>query len=134
MDATLAFGLRPTSLYRHRFRPRSPYVEYRLLLRRFVVLRHFGPVDDVPDRLQIIRATILVFEIVGVFPNIHAQDGFAFTAGDGSAHERAVLVGGGNNLQSAIADDQPGPTASEAAHTRGFKFFLERVETSEGGV
>ena len=68
-----------------------------------------------------------------MFPNIHPQDGFAFTAGDGFAHQRAVLVGGGNNFQPAIVDDQPGPAASETAHTRGFELFLERVETAEGG-
>src|ERR1051325_517645 len=64
---------------------------WRLLFRRVVVLRHFGPVNDVPDRLQIIRTPILVFQIVGVLPHVHAQDRFAFTTRDGFAHERAVL-------------------------------------------
>src|SRR6185503_2837782 len=59
---------------------------------------------------------------------------FAITAGDGFAHERAVLVRGGNYFQFAVVDDEPGPTAAEAAHTRGLDLFFECIETAEGGL
>src|SRR2546426_209701 len=71
--------------------------------------------DDVPDCFQIIGASVLVFEIIGVFPHVHAEDRLAFAAGNDFAHQRIVLVGGGNDLEFAFVHHQPDPTAAEAA-------------------
>src|ERR1035437_113625 len=60
------------------------------------------PIDDVPEGFQEVGALVLVFEIVGVFPDVTADDGLAFAAGDGFAHERIVLVRRGDNLQLAV--------------------------------
>ena len=65
-----------------------------LLPGSLVIFGNFRPVDDVPDRFQIVGAAILVFEIIGVLPNVHAEHRFALAAGDGLAHSRIVLVGG----------------------------------------
>src|ERR1035437_1000283 len=34
----------------------------------------FGPVDRVPDRLQVIRAAVLVLQVVGVLPDVDSED------------------------------------------------------------
>src|SRR5215208_6317361 len=47
-----------------------------------------GPVHDVPPGVDVIGPAVLVFQIVGVLPDVDAEDGlFAF-------HQRAVLVRG----------------------------------------
>src|SRR5450755_3583926 len=40
------------------------------------------PVHDVPERGDIIRPAVLVVEIIGVLPDIEAEDGLALDAGD----------------------------------------------------
>src|ERR1039457_5431087 len=42
-----------------------------------VILGHFSPVDHAPDRLEIIGASVLVLQVVGVLPNVHAKNGLA---------------------------------------------------------
>src|SRR5262249_43267643 len=44
------------------------------------------PVDDVPPRIEVFVAAVLVAQVVGVLPDVHAQDG------DLALHQRAVLV------------------------------------------
>src|SRR5688572_31950258 len=66
-----------------------------------------------------------------MFPDIDAKDRFAFAAGDSLAHDRVVLIGGGNDLELAVVDDQPGPAAAETTDPRGFELFLEGVEAAE---
>ena len=84
-----------------------------LLLRSFVVFGDFVPVHYIPESLEIIGAAILVFEIIGVFPNVAAEKRLAFSAADGLAHDRVVLVCRGNNLKFAVVHDEPDPTAAE---------------------
>src|SRR5690349_5859640 len=68
-----------------------------------------------------------------MFPDVASEQGFAFSAGDGFAHDRIVLVGGGDDFEFAVVDDEPGPTAAETAEARGFELFFEGVEAAEGG-
>src|SRR5687768_13866362 len=56
------------------------------LLGRCVKFADLRPVHDVPKGLQVIRPFVLVFEVVGMFPNIDAENGSALTPGDGFAH------------------------------------------------
>ena len=58
-----------------------------------------------------------------MFPNVAAEDRLAFATGDGLAHERIVLVGGGNDFEFAAVHDEPGPAAAETADARRFKLF-----------
>src|ERR1041385_6207690 len=100
---------------------------------RSKTLGDFVPVDDVPDRFEIIRALVLILQIVSVFPYIHAQQRFAFATGDGLALERTVLVRGRNNFQFAGIGDEPGPAAAETAQARCLELGFEIVETAERG-
>ena len=95
---------------------------------------HFSPVRDAPEGFEVVRSLVLVLEVVGVFPHIDTEDGRAFAASDGLAHDRVVLIGGGNDLELAAIDDEPGPAAAETADTRGFKLRLEIRETAERGI
>jgi hypothetical protein len=67
----------------------------------------FVPVDDVPPGGQIVGAAVLVLEIVGVLPDIVAEDGVE------ALGERRFLVGGGQNLELAAGEDQPAPARAE---------------------
>ncbi len=71
------------------------------------ILRDFVPVHDIPERFEVISALVLVFQIIRMFPNVHAKDDFAFDAGDSFAHERIVLVRRGNDFQFATIRHQP---------------------------
>jgi hypothetical protein len=115
-------------------RPRES-IEMGLLYGRVIVCCDLSPVDHVPDGLEVVRTAVLVVQIVGVFPDINAQDWRAFATGDGLAHERAVLVGGGGDAQLLVgADDQPGPAAAEARGTGLFHLGFQLVETAESGI
>src|SRR3954468_11626530 len=43
------------------------------LLRRVVALGDLVPVDDVPPRLEVVGTLVLVLEVVGVLPDVVAQ-------------------------------------------------------------
>ena len=55
-------------------------------------LGDFVPIHDFPPSSQIVRPTVLVFEVIGVLPNIAAQNRGLATAD--SRHQGVVLVGG----------------------------------------
>ena len=70
------------------------------------------PVDDIPERSDIIRATILVVQVVGVFPYIQSEDGCApyFS----NVHRGIVLVGRTGHHQFLFAGhDEPCPAGTE---------------------
>src|SRR5947209_4632903 len=90
-----------------------------------VALRHLSPIHDIPKRLEIIGAAILVFEVVGVLPNIAAQNWFAFDSRNRFAHDRIVLVRRGHDFEFAAVGDQPRPAAAETRHAGIFKFLFE---------
>ena len=98
------------------------------LLRGGEAFVDFGPVDDVPEGLDVVGAAVLVVEVVGVFPDVEAEDwGFAFG-------QRGVLVGGAFDGQLALVGDEPGPAAAEPLGGGVVKQFLELLEAAEGGV
>ncbi len=45
--------------------------------------------------------------------------------------ERCVLVGGGDDLEFAVVDDEPCPSAAEATETGGFELGLELIKAAE---
>src|SRR4029453_666979 len=73
------------------------------LLRALQVLRDLVPVNDVPPRFQVVRAAVLIVEVVRVLPDVDAEDRRL------PIHERAVLVGGTQDLELALRSDEPGP-------------------------
>src|SRR3954467_8218038 len=109
--------------------------ETKALLRRGeVVLFGLRPIDHIPDGLQVIGAAVLVVEIVGVLPHVHAEDWRAFDAGDGLAHDWAVLIRRGADLQLATAHVEPDPARAETAHACGCEFLLKLREVAEGAL
>src|SRR6478736_1072352 len=88
----------------------GPFCSNVSLLRGGVLPGDRVPVDDVPDRLEVRRALVLVLQVVGVFPDIDAEN--RRTA---AVHERAVLVRRADDCQLAILNDQPGPAGAKAA-------------------
>src|SRR4051812_4638078 len=92
-----------------------------------VVLRDLSPIHHIPPGLDVIGPAILVIEIIGVFPDIDAeQRGIAL-------HQRAILVWCRSHFElSALVLDQPGPAAAETTGAGRGEFFLETVEASEG--
>ena len=94
----------------------------------FVELRFCGlvvrangiPVHDAPKCLEIIRAPVLIFQVIGVLPNITAKNRRA------AFHQRGVLIRRVANAESTVGfDAEPRPTATELGRARSFKFFLE---------
>src|SRR5207245_7755090 len=89
------------------------------------------PVHHVPKGLEVIRAAVLVFEVIGVLPYVATEDRPAFATRDRLAHDRIVLVGGGDDLEFAAVPHEPDPAAAKPAQAAGFKLFLESVEATE---
>src|SRR5579863_9307105 len=68
----------------------------------------FIPVDYIPPSRQVFGAAIVVFEVVGVLPNVIAENGEQ-SLGDG-----VVLVGRADDLHFAAGlSGQPDPSAAE---------------------
>ena len=59
---------------------------------------HLLPVHDVPPRLDVIRAPVLVLQVVCMLPDVTAKNGNAGRALD-TLHQWVVLVGRGGNCQ-----------------------------------
>ena len=78
-----------------------------LLHRFFEVLIYFLPVDDVKKCRYVFRPAILVFQIIGMLPDIQAQNRYVPLA------QGAVLIGCGGDVKFTVVDDQPGPAAAE---------------------
>ena len=92
------------------------------------------PVHDIPEGGDVVGAAVLVVEVVGVFPDVEAEDGGAFATGDGFAHDGGVLVGGGGDGEFAVEDDEPCPAGTEAGGGGFREFGFEVIEAAEGGV
>jgi len=91
-----------------------------LAARPLVPLAHEIPVDDVEERRHVVRATVLVFEIVGVFPDIEASSGVCRRV-SGESWFACLDV----ELLVRI-DGEPRPAAAELAQGRLREFLLER--------
>lgn len=104
-----------------------------LALKRFLVIfLDSVPVNNVPDSFEVIGATVLVEEVIGVLPDVHTEDGGAGAFCD-AFHERVILVGSGADAQGfVVVDAEPNPAAAEACDACGFEFGLEVGEGAEG--
>ncbi len=92
----------------------------------FVAIVNGGPVYDVPPLCQIFGAAVLVGEVVGMFPEVVAEDG------DVADHAGVVLVRGGADGEVAFAGDgEPDPAATEALHSGFDELFFEFFDAAE---
>src|SRR5918993_2369815 len=94
-------------------------------LQRFIDLR---PVDDIPPGADVVGSAILIFQVVGVLPDVEAEDGVL------ALHQWIVLVRSARNRQFAAVVEQPHPAAAEASGTSLRPLLLELVEAAERGV
>src|SRR4029077_18725305 len=78
--------------------PLAVYPSSRLFLRRLVSLSYLRPVDHVPPRRDVIGAPVLVLELVGVLQHVESQHRHL------AVHERAVLIGGAEQLELAARE------------------------------
>src|SRR2546422_230311 len=86
------------------------------------------PIHHIPPRRYILRPPPLVFQVVSVLPDIQANHRkFVF-------HERAILIGGGNNIDLPTIFDQPGPARSKPSGGGGADLLLERRNPAERAV
>ena len=70
-----------------------------------------------------------------MLPDVEGEDGFAFDSGDGLAHQRAVLIGGGADGKFLVGgDDEPSPTGAETGRAGLGEVFLEFRESAELSV
>src|SRR5271170_2085672 len=95
-------------------------------LKRLEAVVDLVPVDYIPPGRQVFGATIVVLEIVGMFPDVVAEDGEQ-SLGDG-----VVLIGGAENLDFATGfAGQPDPAAAELLDSSFVEFGLEIFEVAE---
>ena len=86
------------------------------------------PVDDILEGFEVIGSAILVFEVIGVFPDIETEDG------NSAGGVGAILIGEGFDGEFFVFKNQPSPAASEDFEGGGCIVFLKFGEASEGGV
>src|ERR1039458_555930 len=87
---------------------------------------HVVPVNNLKERLNIIGALVLVLQVVGVLPHIHAKNGLVPCA------QWAVLIGRCFNSQGPVRQlEEPGPTAAKNAHRRRSQLVLKSGKRTE---
>src|SRR3972149_4270567 len=107
--------------------PRSNLGAPALPCRRLQPARHLGPVDDVPPGGDVVGPAVLVVEVVGVLPDVDAEDRRL------ALGERAVLVRRRHDGEAGAAPDEPAPAAAEAGDPGLAQLLLEGVEAPERG-
>lgn len=94
--------------------PTGSSLTYRPLApRRGIVDGDLCPTDDVEEIRNVFGPPILILEIVGVLPDVHAQNWRV------TGRDRAILVGRAVDFEAARGlYDEPAPTAAEPADCR----------------
>src|SRR4249919_1450768 len=84
------------------------------------------PVDQmIAKRLQIVRAAVAVVDVVGVLPDVTAENRRR------AVNQRALAVRGLGDFELAVLDRQPAPAGAELTDAGGGEIGLELVETAE---
>src|SRR6201746_2028940 len=103
---------------------RSGMTEYRSNLAEQLV--DIVPVDEVIDeRLQIVGTAVAVVDVVGMLPDVAAEDR------RGAVDQRAFAVRGLGDFELAVLDLKPAPAGAELADAGGGEIGLELVEAAE---
>src|ERR1700749_4591199 len=84
------------------------------------------PVDEVIDeRLQVIRTAVAIVDVVGVLPDVAAEDR------GGAMHQRVLTVRRLGDFELAVLDRKPAPPRAELTDAGSGKIGLELLETAE---
>src|ERR1700726_2673403 len=84
------------------------------------------PVNEVIDkRLQIVRPAIAIIDVIGMLPDVDAEDR------RGAMHQRVFAVGRLGDFELAVLHRQPGPAGAELADAGGGEIGLELVQSAE---
>src|ERR1700704_1975876 len=84
------------------------------------------PVDQViAERLQIVGTAVAVVDVVGVLPDVAAENRRR------AMDQRALAVRGLGDFELAVLDRQPAPAGAELTDAGGGEIGLELVETGE---
>jgi len=98
------------------------------------VLGDAGPVHHIPPGSNVLGASGLVLQVVGVLPDIQAQNGDCGSSLDEAVHQGIVLVGSRDHNQlSALVHAQPAKSRAEQSDCLVGKLFLHSVNGPERG-
>src|SRR3984957_6360516 len=87
----------------------------------------FVPINHVPPRCQIFGAAIVVFQVVGMLPDVVAENG------EQALGERVALMGVVDGLRFAAGfAGKPDPAAAKLFYARIVKLGLKILEVAEG--
>src|SRR5262249_8148219 len=89
------------------------------------------PVHRAPPGGDVVRAAVLILEVVRVLPDVQAEDGGALLPRRDDVHQRVVLVGGRGDGELAVAYDQPGPAGAESGGAGLGERLLEGREAAQ---
>ena len=85
------------------------------------------PIDQMPQECgDVVEASMLKVEIVGVLPHIDRQQRHL------RRDQRCVRIGGGDDLQPVVLEHEPRPAAAELIARRGDELLAESALTAEG--
>src|ERR1700693_1671246 len=79
----------------------------------------------IDERLQIIRTAVAVIDVIGMLPDIDAEDRCR------AMHQRAFAVGRLGYFELAVLHRQPGPARTELAAAGGGEIGLEFLKPPE---
>src|SRR5262245_2920847 len=79
----------------------------------------------IAERLQIIRTAVAIIDVVGVLPDVAAEDRRR------AMDQRAFAVGGLGDFELAVLDRQPAPAGAELTDAGGGEIGLELFEAAE---
>src|ERR1700679_2994763 len=91
----------------------------------FEALVYFVPIDGSPPGGEVVGTLVLVLEVVGVLPDIVAQDGIV------PLGNWTVLVRGGDDFQLSAFKDQPSPAGTKLLSGGFIEQLFEVGEAAE---
>src|SRR5437870_2600324 len=86
------------------------------------------PIHHIPPRVNVIRTTVLILQVIRVLPHIQSDHGKC------AFHKRRILIGGGDDFELVRALHQPHPAGAETTGAGGGELFLELIEAAEGAL
>src|SRR3984893_1015769 len=87
------------------------------------------PVEDVPPGGEIFGTAVVVFQVVGVLPDVVAEDGIE------ALRDWVVMIRSGDDLHFAAGfSSEPDPSAAELLDTGVVEFGLKIFEVAEGSL
>src|SRR3954469_12975239 len=84
------------------------------------------PVDEIfEERLEVVRAAVAVVDVIGVLPDVAAEDRL------GAVHQRVLAVRRLHDRELAVLDGDPAPARSELRRARLDEVLLHLVDAAE---